>query len=269
MTNNNIQFLARAISLAEQVEACFPKERLPTDKGRVAFGSLVRNRRLAQAVVLLPEELAYEALALLRCMIEIQINLSWICRDSGSSRASRFLQFESSERLGMIREMPASIHQDSAKDIIDRLEAQRSENRDLFSKKTKDGRECWATNWAEGKTLRDRLKEIMESEGNTKVPFTYVLYRWASTVVHGGPVSIVSVLGTGYGTMQSVAQPLPDPTTVFAGAVITLLMTSSEAAAMGDVDHDTKQRIGSLLQEFTQKSGDIHAARDSGGDVAH
>lgn len=253
VTNNNIQLLARAIRLAEQVEAKFPNELRPAAEGRVAFGSLVRNRRFAQAVVLLPEELAYEALALLRCMVEIQINLSWIRRDRESSRAIRFLLFESLERLEMIKEMPDSIPPDSARDIIERLEAQRNEIRDIFAEPTKNGRERWAKHWATGQTLRDRLNEIMTSDGITKVPFTYVLYRWASSVVHGGPVSIASVLGTGEGTVQPVEQPLADPTVVFAGAALCLLMTTSEATAIGDVDHDTKQGIASLMQEFTQR----------------
>lgn len=260
MTKDTVQLLARAILLAEQVESTFSNEQRPTAEERVAFGSLVRNRRFAQAVVLMPEKLAYEALALLRCMVEIQINLSWIRRDRGSSRAMRFLQFESLERLEMIKEMPDSIPRDFANGIIDHLEAQRNENRELFAEPTKNGHERWAKRWAVP-SLRDRLKEIMASEGITKVPFTYVLYRWASSVVHGGPVSFVSVLGTvgGDGTMQSVAQPLTDPTTVFAGAALSLLMTTSEAAAIGDVEHEMKQGVTSLLQEFTQRFGDIHA----------
>lgn len=252
---NNVELLRHAIEVAQQVEASFPNERRTSAIGRVAFGLLVRNRRFAQMLALIPEDLAYEALAVIRCMVELQVNLSWIRKDPVGERAERFLKFEPLERLDMIKEMPESVPPGTAKHIVESLEAEREVVKDLFAGVTANGRTRWAKHWAQGTTLRDRLNEIMTLEGLTKVPFTYVVYRWASSVVHGGPSSIASVLQNEAGVVGPTAQPLSDPTSVFAGAALSLLMTSSDAAAVGGLKSDQKQGIASLIGDFNAQVG--------------
>lgn len=252
---SNAELLRQAIEVAQQVEASFPNEQRKSAIGRVAFGSLVRNRRFAQMLALIPEDLAYETLAVIRCMVEIQINLSWIRKDPGGERAERFLKFEPLERLDMIKEMPESIPPGTARDIVDSLETKREVVKDLFADVTANGRTRWAKHWAQVPTLRKRLNEIMTLEGLTRVPFTYVVYRWASSVVHGSPSSIASVLQNEAGVVGPVAQPLSDPTSVFASAALSLLMTSSDAAAIGGLGSDQKQGIASLIGDFSARVG--------------
>lgn len=245
-----LSLLQRTIQAAEQIQRDFPESSKSLALGIVAYGTLARSIRFARVVQLVPEDLAYEALALFRCMVEIQINLSWIRRDPTGDRANRFLQFEPLERLELIKEMPDFIASDHAKQIVSSLEARRDEARLLFATQNSKGETRWAREWAQVPNLRARLDELMKAEGSNKVPFTYVLYRWASTVVHGGPVSIASVLETSEEAMSPSTQPLSDPTSVYGGAAASLLMVCSDVAAIGSLSDAQRAAIRELVSEL-------------------
>ena len=241
------------IVVADQLLIDFADGRRRSPIGIVAYGTLVRAHRFARIMQLIPEDFAYEALAIFRCMVEIQINLSWIRRDQTGNRAERFLKFEPLERLDLIKEMPDLVPPGRATQIVGTLEAKREETRSLFAERVADGRTRWAKQWAKVPNLRARLDELMRAEGISKVPFTYVLYRWASTVVHGGPVSIVSVLESDDGIPRASDQPLADPASVYGGAAISLLMVCSDAAAIGELTLEQRSGIVDMIGEIGSK----------------
>jgi len=250
---SNEELLREVIGVADQLLNDFPEERKCTPIGIVAFGSLVRLHRFARKMLLVPEELAYESLAIIRCMVEIQINLSWISQDQTGDRADRFLKFEPLERLEVIKEMPGMVPAGVATEAVSRLEAQRESARALFAKRGSSGETRWAKTWAKIPNLRDRLDEIMRAEGNSKVPFTYVLYRWASSVVHGGPISIDSVLQHDARIRMPVSQPLSDPTSVYGAAALILHRTCYVVADIGELLPEQRLSISRMIGELTKR----------------
>lgn len=249
--NRNVELLKDVIDIASQLEYDFPAVRLQLPIGIVGFGSLVRLHRLARLMLQIPEEFAYESLALIRCMVEVQVNLSWIRRDKLGDRASRFLAFEPLERLITLKEIPEMIPPGEALETVAKLEAQREAVRSLFAKQGSGSETLWAKTWASVPNLRARLDEIMKAEGNSKVPFTYVLYRWASTIVHGGPMSIVSILQSHRGNPVPRSQPLSDPTSVYAAAALSLLMTCSDVATIGELPIEQRKGISNMIKKVS------------------
>jgi hypothetical protein len=253
MSRDSDTLLAQAIEVAQGIEAILGARQRPPAPQLVAFGSLVRNRRLSQAIARIPEDLAYEALVLVRCLVETQINLSWIRLDP-RTRAERFLKFEPLERLDLIKEMPESVPKGRARAVVERLEAARNATKSLFGEVSNHGKLRWAGKWAPV-SLRDRLSEIMNAAGQSKVPFVYVLYRWGSSVVHGGPVSLASIIRTDREHASAVPQPLTEASSVFAGAGLCLLMTASDAAVLGDVPESQRAGIAGLIADFNRRVG--------------
>jgi hypothetical protein len=254
VSRDNETLLPQAIEVAEGIEAILGARQRLTPPQIVAFGSLVRNKRLSQAIARIPEDLAYEALVLVRCLVETQVNLSWI-RLEPRTRAERFLKFEPLERLELIKEMPEFIPKGRARAVVGSLEAGRNATKSLFGKVSDRGELRWAKHWASVPSLRDRLAEIMAAERHNRVPFTYVVYRWGSSVVHGGPVSFASVIKMDRGCAGAVPQPLTNASSVFAGAALCLLMTASDAAALGDVPESQRAGIAGMIAEFDRRFG--------------
>ena len=97
--------LKQCISLAKRLEAIVSPIANKKEITFVGFGFLVRNRRLAGAILQLGESHAYEGRMLLRSMIEIHINYSWIRLSSPKRRANRFLKFQSLEELMILKDV--------------------------------------------------------------------------------------------------------------------------------------------------------------------
>lgn len=97
--------LRQGISLAEVLESRVSHSAHKKKITFVGFGFLVRNRRLAQAILRLGSQHAYEGRMLLRSMLEIKINYSWICIRDRERRANRFIKYQPLEQLKILKEL--------------------------------------------------------------------------------------------------------------------------------------------------------------------
>jgi len=237
------QFLDAAIQVARTVEADLPRRTLSRYKPFLGFGFLVRQRRLAEAIRTLGTASAYEGRMLLRTMVEIYINYSWIRQDKGYSRAVRFIRFEPLERRQVLEDIKAVIPEQRAAASLHRFEQERRATRHLFRVlDPKRNRHKWAGSWATIPSLRDRYVELLRLEAvKAKKPtsdvFTYGLYRWASSAVHGGPMSVSECITT-TSSAGTVAKDQPErkPTAQLSSAATYLTATAEWLV------HDAKAR---------------------------
>ena len=98
-------YLKRSIILAHRLEAQASPIVNQKKVSLVGFGFLIRNRRLAQAILQLGKQHAYEGRMLIRSMIEIHINYSWIRLSNQERRANRFMKFEPLELLKIFKDI--------------------------------------------------------------------------------------------------------------------------------------------------------------------
>lgn len=97
--------LHQCIALAEMLESRVSPSARSKKLTFVGFGFLVRNRRLAQSILRLGSRHAYEGRMLLRSMLEIRINYSWICIRERERRANRFIKYHPIEQLKILKEL--------------------------------------------------------------------------------------------------------------------------------------------------------------------
>lgn len=121
--------LRLAIAGALVVEAAAAEKRLRRPLPLAGVGCLIRNRRLAQAILRLGISGAYESRILIRTMLEIQSNYAWIRLQKSHSRAIRFHRFVPLERLKILKQMNSIIKQADYDQMRKRLETQRNKVR--------------------------------------------------------------------------------------------------------------------------------------------
>ncbi len=223
--------LRASIRLARLVERTLPQSRLNNRKVLVGFGFLVRQRRLAHAIATLGAQHAYEGRMLLRSMIEILFNHSWIRYGKGPSRAIRFLRYEPLERRVILADVAAVMSTQDAATAHATYTKDRTDTRHLFRlKDSRTGERRWAKSWATQPSLEARLIANLEYEakrsGKPRTDkFLYGLYRWTSSSIHGGPVSLSEVLRPIPNGVAAKRQPERDPTAQLKAAALILLAT--------------------------------------------
>ncbi len=245
---DSARFLRRAIRLAKRIERTIPTPKLQNHKIFLGLGFLVRNRRLAEAILALGTVHAYEAGILMRSMLEIQINYAWIRKGRGLSRARRFMRFEPIERLQITTDIQDIFEPEKAAAILRRFRSERSDARHLFRRRDRAGRAFWAGTWATVPALRDRFIEIYNAEGGTdRYPFMYGLYRIQSSAAHGGPLSLSQVIRTVGGRPRAVRQPESNPTAHMKAATATLITTSTRVARDAGIVRRLQPEIGRVV----------------------
>jgi hypothetical protein len=198
----------------------------------VGFGSLVRNRRLASAILKLTSEHAYEARLLMRSMIEIHTNYAWIRLRKAHSRATRYLRFEAAEQYRLLQKWVTVFRPADHDARLKHWAAERGETKHLFYHRDEKGRLRWDKTWASVSSLESRMIEIHQKEkpGEPFDPFVYGMYVWFSSTTHGGPSSVKDVVVVREGRLSTSRQPEKTPRVHLFGAV-TLLAWTIEAFA--------------------------------------
>jgi hypothetical protein len=224
--SKSTRLLQRSIKLARKLERIASNSAAVRPLTLVGYGFLVRNRRLASAIVGVRSEYLYESLILLRTMLEIFVYYSWIRLKNRHSRAIRFLRYEPIDGLKCVETMPTAFSPLKFAEIKKRLRRERSRTRHLFripDKKT--GKRHWARSWATVSSIEGRLHEVRSSVPPPAVGnYLYGVYRWISSIVHGGPQSLGTVL-TSSGSLRAVAQPLNDQGMPIRVAFVLLVST--------------------------------------------
>lgn len=217
-------YLKRSINLATSLETKVSPVAGKKKSTFVGFGFLVRNRRLAQAILRLGWNHAYEGRMLLRSMIEIQINYAWIRLRDRERRANRFLKFQPLEMLSILKDLSDSMEPAIYHSNLRKKKSERGRFRYLFRNRNQGGKLRWDKNWARGFSLKDRLKDLLHAETGKFDGFLYAIYGWSSSAIHGGPESISEVLEKNV-RLQAKIQPEEDPVAQIVGAVLVLMAT--------------------------------------------
>lgn len=228
-----------------------PAGRLEHKKIAVGYGLLVRNRRIAEAIATLGTRHAYEGRMLLRSMLEIQINYWWLRRGRTDSRARRFLRFDPLERLQITTDIQSAVSSTRLANAQARLVSSQAATRHLFRKADSKGKLKWDKHWASVSSLRDRFIEVSKAEGQSpNETFTYGLYRWASSAVHGGPFSLMEVLEATPLGARAKAQPESDSHAQLHAAAGTLATTVTLLAKDARMVRSLQPALGQLLRDI-------------------
>lgn len=252
VTQRNIQsYLRRSIALSEKLEAIAGTKADQRKSTTVGFGFLVRNRRLAQAVSQLSSKYDYEKRMLIRSMVEIQINYTWIRLKNTEFRANRFIKFAPLETLRILEYLGNSglMTQDEYLAKIREYRNKRAKVRYLFRNQIKRGKNKrklkWDKNWASDTSLESRLEEVLKHKPGKYDSFLYALYRWFSSTVHGGPTSINDVLEPDK-PLRAKLQPESKPTLHLIGAFAVLLATIEALAESSNTIKDIEPELSKL-----------------------
>jgi hypothetical protein len=213
-TQSGIALLRLAITSALVVEAAAAEKGLRRPLPLVGIGCLIRNRRLAQAIMRLGRKSAYESRILMRTMLEIQSNYAWIRVKRSHSRAIRFHRFVPLERLKILRQLNAVIKNSEHQEMRRRLEGERRKVRYLFRSRDSRNRMQWAKSWAAVPSVEARLNEVLSAERPDRPPdpFHYALYISFSSAVHGSPGSLNEVVQLDGDKLVAKDQPETNPT---------------------------------------------------------
>lgn len=214
--------LRRCIALAELLEDQISSASRYKKSTIVGFGFLVRLRRLAEAVLELGKGHAYEAQILLRSMIEIHYNHKWILLSAKERRANRFMKFEVLERLKISNNLSESMDPNEYAAESKKLRAMRAKVRHLFRQRNKKKKLVWAESWASVTSFEGRLMKVLKFEKGEPDEFLYGLYRYFSSTVHGGPISLREVLESSP-TIRAKLQPESEPEKQIRGAFLILI----------------------------------------------
>lgn len=217
------QLLRRSIRLARKLERISSNRAASRLLTRVGYGFLIRSRRLATAIEAVPSECSYEALILVRTLLEIFFDYKWIRLTRKHSRAVRFLRYQAIYKLKCIDAMPTLLPPPKLQSMLKRLKAERSETRPLFRFRDKKGNLQWARSWAYPvNSVEGRVRELRLSAPTTPQDnYWYGVYRWMSWIVHASPQSLEAML-TANGTLKP-KQPLEDPNLPLTLAWVLLL----------------------------------------------
>jgi hypothetical protein len=239
--------LRRGIRLARKAERLAAGKRTDRASKLVAYGFLIRNRRIAEAIERLGNDSAYEGRMLLRTSMEIMFNHAWIRLRSKHSRATRFLAFQPLELLRVHASLAATLPPAEFAATKRLLEKQRRQVRHLFRFRDSHGDMRWAKSWASVSSLEARMTAVRaaESPGDPDA-FMYGIYSWISSGVHGGPNSIKEMFGFDSGRLKVCRQPEKDPTAQLVGATISLAHTLSCAVE----DLNLKKQLGREVRKY-------------------
>lgn len=218
--------LRRALRLARRLEEIAREATLRRPLLFAGYGFLVRNRRLAAAISQLGERSAYESGILVRTMLEIKINYSWIRLRNSYSRALRFYRYWSLERLRLLEKAAAIFRPKDYGARKKALEQERRKVRRLFRNRNAKGKMRWATSWAQVDSIEARLAEVSRKQNPAEPDlFQYALYVSLSSSVHGSPGSLRQVLRVHQRRLSPARQPETDPQRNIVGALVLLMWT--------------------------------------------
>ncbi|MCF8078951.1 MAG: DUF5677 domain-containing protein [Desulfobacterales bacterium] len=241
----------RSIALSKKLEAIVGTKAGQRKSILVGFGFLIRNRRLAQAISQLNSQYAYEKQILIRSMVEIHINYTWIRLKKTELRANRFIKFAPLELINILKDIEHSglMGQDEYRSKLKEYKNKRSKVRHLFRNRIKRGKNkdklIWDRNWASGASLESRLKEVLSSETGKYDSFLYGLYRWLSSTVHGGPTSLNDVLEADM-PLRGKLQPESNPMSHLVGAFVVLLATIEALANSSNTIKEIEPELSKL-----------------------
>jgi hypothetical protein len=237
------------MSLSLRLETMASSRRFKRPLLLVGHGFLVRNRRLATAILRLGAPNSYEARILLRTMLEIKINYSWIRSQQSHSRALRFLRYGPLERLRLLERVAPELPQAdyAAKKL--HFKHERSRVRHLFRTRDSKGKLRWADSWATVNSVERRLQEVMtrEQPANPDM-FLYGLYILLSSAVHGSPGSLDEMFKVQADRLVTKAQPEDDPELHLVGALLVLVWTIDAFAS----DAGLKRALGTDWRELSK-----------------
>jgi hypothetical protein len=218
--------LRLAISSGLIVEAAAADKRLRRPLSLTGVGCLIRNRRIAQAILRLGAKSAYESRILMRTMLEIQNNYAWIRLKKSHSRAIRFHRFVPIERLKILKQMNSIMKEAHYEQMKQRLEAERSKLR-VFRFRDSKNKMQWAKSWAAVSSVEARLTEVLSAERPDKPvdPFWYGMYISFSSATHGSPGSLNEVVQRDGDRLVAKEQPEIKPSAHQRVAAIVLAWT--------------------------------------------
>lgn len=212
----------------------------------------MRNRRLAAAISRLGQPWAYESAILLRTMLEIKINYSWIRLRNSHSRARRFCRFWPLERLRLLEKAASIFRADDYDDRKRMLEQRRRKVRRLFRLRDGTGKMRWARSWAQVESVEARLAEVQKQQNPTGPDlFQYALYVALSSVVHGGPSSLEQVLSVHHRRLGPTRQPESDPQRHVVGALLLLMWTIETFATDAKARRALQPELRDLRSDVT------------------
>ena len=225
---------------------------------KVAYGTIVRVRRLAEVVGQIGPERAYESRILVRSMLELYFNYAWMRLRSPQRRANRFLKFLALEHLKIQLELTRTpdLNLPPLRQAIKTSTAERTKLRHLFRITDAKGKRRWAKDWARGASVETRIGEVL---GQTMPdqqfdPFLYTLYRIFSSAVHGGPQSFLDCLTSTQFGFREAPQPETNPAAPYVAACVILLGTHT--AASKDLSYTTPQkaRLAAISTRFKARA---------------
>jgi len=228
--------LRQSISLAEMLESRVSHSAHKKKVTFVGFGFLVRNRRLAQAILRLGSQYAYEGRMLLRSMLEIQINYSWICIRKRERRANRFIKYQPLEQLRILKELSNFYDPEEYRQNLSKFEKLRAKTRHLFRNRNKKNKLKWDGSWASSASLESRLRDVYNSAPGQYDTFLYSLYRLTSSAIHGSIHSFSEVLEPNR-PLKAKSQPESNPVAQLVGA-FSILISTIRSLAMDASEFD-------------------------------
>ncbi len=248
-TKNPGLLLKRAIVLAGKLEELASQRHLRRRLLVAGFGFLVRIRRTAQAIDQLGVRFAYESGVLLRTMMEIRINYSWIRLKQTYSRSVRFFNYWSLERLKLLEKSATFFRPADFAQKKEALETERRKVRHLFRHRDRQGKMRWDVSWAQVSSVEARLREVQQAEAPDNPDlFLYGVYVLLSSAVHGSPNSLNQVLRVVNGRLSAKWQPESDPHRHRFGALLILTWTIETFAT----DAKLKQALHSDLRRLKE-----------------
>ncbi len=185
-------------------------------------------------------------------MLEIQINYAWIRLRQSHSRALRFHQYSSLDRLRLLEKAGTIFRPADYAERRKALIAERRKVRHLFRFRDKNGKMQWAQSWASVSSVEARLIEVQKKEKPTAKPdpFMYGMYISFSSATHGGPNSLVEVLDVVGGRLVPKPQPELKPSAHYIGTFILLVWAIEAFAKDSRLRRSCRNEINSVSRPF-------------------
>lgn len=111
----------------------------------------------------------------------------------------------------------------------------------------------WARDWAQVGSFEDRFDEVGAEQLRRfgRRDHIYFHYRWLSSAVHAGPLSVAECLEVSSDRLAARKQPERQPTAGMAVATVTLADTCILAAA--DLDVPFRSEVAALKAELQSR----------------
>jgi hypothetical protein len=223
----------------------------------VALGTVVRVRRLAEAIRVLGPQYDFEARLQVRTILELYFNYAWMRLTHPHSRATRFLRFQTIEKLRLAKTLAphSPAHARELPAHIARLRRRRTSLRHLFRSTNKQGKRRWAHDWAGGLSFEGRVNEVVTASsalGETGDRFFYGLYRWLSGAAHGSAQSFHDVLVLDAGRVRAKSNEELASEKCQEAATACLLAVWSLAARDLRLPHEIRIDIDRRLRDLVR-----------------